>query len=63
MAQETLLLLENIDSEGSVFRSNHASNYLSLRGTLNQDRETMCSVLRKALDGQMRYKNEMFRAL
>ena len=63
VAQETLLLLENIDSEGSVFRSNHASNYLSLRGTLNQDREAMCSVLRKALDGQMRYKNEMFRAL
>ena len=63
VAQETLLLLENIDSEGSVFRSNHASNYLSLRGTLNQDREAMCNVLRKALDGQMRYKNEMFRAL
>ena len=63
VAQETLLLLENIDSEGSVFRSNHASNYLSLRGTLNQDRDAMCNVLRKALDGQMRYKNEMFRAL
>ena len=29
---ETRLFLEHIDSEGSVFRSNHASNYLPLGG-------------------------------
>ncbi|MDO5548964.1 MAG: radical SAM protein [Eubacteriales bacterium] len=63
VAQETLLMLEHIDSEGSVFRSNHASNYLSLRGTLNQDRDAMCHMLRKALEGELHYKNEMFRAL
>lgn len=63
VAEETLLMLENIDCEGAVFRSNHASNYLSLRGTLNQDREAMCEMLRKALDGKLKYKNEMFRAL
>lgn len=63
VAQETLLLLEHIDSEGSVFRSNHASNYLSLKGTLNQDREQMCRMLRRAMDGEMNYKNEQFRAL
>ena len=28
--QETALLLDHIDSEGSVFRMNHASNYLTL---------------------------------
>ena len=39
--QETALLLDHIDSEGSVFRMNHASNYLVLKGTLNQDKDAM----------------------
>lgn len=63
VAQETLLMLQHIDSEGSIFRSNHASNYLSLKGTLNRDRDAMCETLRRALDGELRYKNEAFRAL
>lgn len=63
VAEETLLMLENIDSEGAVFRSNHASNYLSLRGTLNRDREVMCQTLRQALDGEIGYKSERFRGL
>ena len=45
IAAETLTLLENIDSEGSVFRANHASNYVNLAGTLNRDRESMCARL------------------
>ena len=32
LMRETRLFLEHIDSEGSVFRSNHASNYLPLGG-------------------------------
>ena len=63
VAQETLLMLEHMDCEGSVFRSNHASNYLSLKGTLNRDREMLCNTLRRALDGKMGYKSEYFRAL
>ena len=39
--RETRLLVENLDSPGSVFRMNHASNYLVLKGTLNQDKEAM----------------------
>lgn len=63
IAQETLLLLEHIDSEGSIFRSNHASNYLTLKGTLNQDRDMLCDKLRRALEGEIGYKKEYFRAL
>ena len=37
--EETRLLMEHLDSPGSVFRMNHASNYLVLKGTLNQDME------------------------
>ena len=62
IAQETLTLLEHIDCEGSIFRANHASNYVNLAGTLNQDRETMCQKLRAALEGKVRFKNEAFRA-
>lgn len=62
IAQETLVLLEHIDCEGSVFRANHASNYVNLAGTLNQDREAMCQKLRAALSGQVRFKSEAFRA-
>ncbi len=62
IAQETLVLLEHIDCEGSVFRANHASNYVNLAGTLNEDREAMCQKLRAALEGRVRFKNEAFRA-
>ncbi|MDO5141728.1 MAG: radical SAM protein [Eubacteriales bacterium] len=62
IAQETLVLLEHIDAEGSVFRANHASNYVDLRGTLNRDRAAMCQKLRRALDGTIGFKSEAFRA-
>ena len=45
---ETKLMVEQFDSPGSVFRMNHASNYLSLRGTLNQDKEAMLAAIREA---------------
>lgn len=36
---ETELFIREVDAEGTVFRSNHASNYTALGGTLNRDRE------------------------
>ena len=39
--EETRILMEHFDTPGSVFRMNHASNYLVLKGTLNQDKEAM----------------------
>lgn len=62
IAAETLVLLENIDAEGSIFRANHASNYVNLAGTLNRDRQAMCSRLRAALEGKVRFRSEAFRA-
>lgn len=62
IAQETLVLLEHIDAEGSVFRANHASNYVNLAGTLNRDREAMCQRLRQALAGKIGFRSEAFRA-
>lgn len=62
--EETLLMLENTNvSKKCVFRSNHASNYVSLRGDLPQDKEKMMALLREAMNNHDMFKNEMFRAL
>lgn len=61
---ETLLLLKNANvSEKCVFRSNHASNYLSLRGNLPEDKEDMMALLREAMVNHDMFKDERFRAL
>ncbi|MDO4544608.1 MAG: radical SAM protein [Bacillota bacterium] len=61
---ETLLMLKNTDvTKKCVFRSNHASNYLSLRGNLPDDREKMMALLRKAMENHDMFKDERFRAL
>ncbi len=57
LVRETKLFLENIDSEGSVFRSNHASNYLPLGGTLNRDREALIATIDRALEGKVRFRS------
>ncbi len=46
--EEMRLFLEHVDSEGTVFRSNHASNYVMLKGTLNKDRDRMLAQVKKA---------------
>ena len=56
LLRETRLFLENIDAEGSIFRSNHASNYLPLGGTLNQDREQLIATIDAALNGKVRLR-------
>ncbi|HWP51249.1 MAG TPA: radical SAM protein [Clostridia bacterium] len=48
--QEQKLFLESVDSEGTVLRSNHVSNYVALAGVLNRDRQKMISQLQHALD-------------
>jgi hypothetical protein len=47
----------------AVFRTNHASNYLPLGGTLPIDRERMVSVIDAALEGRIRLRNEASRGL
>lgn len=59
LARECRLFLEQVDSEGTVFRSNHASNYLPLAGTLNADREKMIAQLDAALAGKRRFRSRV----
>lgn len=61
---ETLVMIENIDvTKKCVFRSNHASNYLSLRGDLPKDKDKMLAQLRKAMADTGLLKDERFRML
>jgi len=48
--REMLLLLENLDLESTIFRSDHASNYLVLKGTLNRDKPRLLQTVRAALE-------------
>ncbi len=59
---ETMLMLQNIDSQGTVLRSNHVSNYVVLNGTLNKDREKMIADLKEALANH-EFRSEYFRTL
>lgn len=62
---ETLLMLKHIDVKNRtcVFRSNHASNYVSLRGDLPRDKDKMIAMLRRAMEDHNMLKDERFRML
>ncbi len=61
---EMELLMENINVEKTcVFRSNHASNYLSLKGNLPEDKAAMLAQIRAAKKNSALLKEEYFRAL
>ena len=61
--EETRLLMEHLDSPGSVFRMNHASNYLVLKGTLNRDKEAMLRTIDAAEHDLSRLRPEEWRGL
>ena len=61
--EETRLLVEHLDTPGSVFRMNHASNYLVLKGTLNEDREAMLAQIDEASHHLDRLRKESWRRL
>ena len=61
---EIYLLLENaVPKKSCVFRSNHASNYISLRGNLPEDRQRMLAQLKVAMENTGLLKDERFRML
>lgn len=56
--EETKLLIQNIDDEGAVFRSNHVSNYVNIRGTFNEGRQDMIRQIDQAMEsGNLRVRH------
>jgi radical SAM superfamily enzyme YgiQ (UPF0313 family) len=63
--QEMRLLVENLELTNCVFRSNHASNYLPLGGTLPKDKKDLLEVIDLAIkkSGKVPLRPEKHRRL
>ena len=61
---ETYLMIENMNpTKSCVFRSNHASNYFSLRGNLPEDKKMMLDQLDMVMKNTGMLKHEFLRML
>ncbi len=60
--QEMRLFVEAVDAEGTVFRANHASNYVPLKGTFNRDKEEMLRQIAQAEEAGV-FRPDMFRGI
>lgn len=60
---ETRMLVEGLQVDPLHFTSNHASNYLPLKGTLPAERENFLAMIDEALSGRGRLRSENHRAL
>ena len=63
--QEMFWLLDTLELENTIFRSDHASNYLVLKGTLNRDKARLVQTVRDALEkpGAVPLRPEWMRGL
>jgi len=60
---ETYEFIKNLNVSNCLFRSNHASNYLSLGGSLNRDKENLLKQIGKHLEDEIDFRDERYRAL
>ena len=63
LAETCLMLQYARPSKPCVSRSNHASNYVSLRGNLPMDNESMIASLKRCMENRGLLKDERFRML
>ncbi|MEM5780004.1 MAG: radical SAM protein [Lawsonibacter sp.] len=61
--EECRLLVEHLDVNPLHFTSNHASNYLPLKGGLPEDREKFLSLIDQALAGKIRLRKTLNRGI
>jgi radical SAM superfamily enzyme YgiQ (UPF0313 family) len=63
--QELKLFIEHTSDklQNCIFRSNHASNYLALKGILAQDKENLLKIINQNLADHRNVRPEFYRAL
>jgi len=63
--QEMYWLLDHLELDKTIFRSDHASNYLVLKGTLGKDKQRLLDTVRDAMErpGTVRLRQEWQRGL
>lgn len=63
LLRELRVMVSEAAPTSAVFRTNHASNYLPLGGTLPRDRDRIVAVIDAALDGRVPLRPERARGL
>ena len=63
LLQEMHTLLTGLELDKTIFRSDHASNYLVLKGVLGKDKSTLVSQVEHALSGRIALRQEWQRGL
>ena len=61
--EECRLLIEHLDVDPLHFTSNHASNYLPLKGGLPEDKEKFLNMIDQALAGKIRLRKTLNRGI
>ena len=63
--REIQMMLEQLELEKTIFRSDHASNYLVLKGVLNKDKDKLLQIVNQAITapGSVRLRAESQRGL
>lgn len=61
--EECRMLIELLDVDPLHFTSNHASNYLPLKGGLPEDKAKFLSLIDQALDGKIRLRKTLNRGI
>lgn len=61
--EECRVLIEHLDVNPLHFTSNHASNYLPLKGGLPEDKETFLGLIDQALEGKIRLRKTLNRGI
>ena len=60
---ETYEFIKNLQVKDCIFRSNHASNYVALKGTLNEDQHKLLNEIKRYLDNHHLIDANQYRSL
>ena len=63
LLQETYDIIDGLELSKTIFRSDHASNYLPLEGAFPKDKTKLLAMLRSAINGDLGLRPELLRGL
>jgi len=63
LLQQTYDIIYGLELKKTIFRTNHASNYLPLEGRFPQNKQYLLNILQQALEGEIGLRPEFFRGL
>ncbi len=63
LLKESYAIINGLKLNGTIFRANHASNYISLGGVLPKDKNKLLHILESAINGDVELKPEILRGL